>query len=65
MLKLEEVSLLKFQKLCYQIEIQLTLVAACDGNTAMTAMLCHAVGLKGPDISKYCSNSANSSLVQF
>lgn len=48
MLKLEGVSLLKFQKfqkLCYQIEIQLTLVEACDGNTAMTGMLCHAMGL--------------------
>jgi len=68
MLKLEEVPLLmfqKFQKLCYQIEIQLTLVMACDENTAMTGILCHAVGLKGLNTSKHCSNSTNSSLNQF
>lgn len=69
MLKLEEVSLLKF--LCwsfrnrYKIEIQLSLVVACDENTDTTGMLYHAMGLKGPDTSKYCSNSANSNLVQF
>lgn len=42
MLKLEEVFLLKFQKLCYHIEIQLTLVVICDGNAAMSGVLCHA-----------------------
>lgn len=42
MLKLEEVFLLKFQKLCYHIGIQLTLVVVCDGNTAMSGVLCHA-----------------------
>lgn len=45
MLKLEEVFLLKFQKfqkLCYRIEIQCTLVMVCDGNTAMSGVLCHA-----------------------
>lgn len=49
----------------YQIEIQLTLIVAGDGNTAMTGVLCHAVGLKEPDTIKCCSNSAKSSLPQF
>lgn len=42
MLKLEEVFLLKFQKLCYHIEIHLTLVVIRDGNAAMSGVLCHA-----------------------
>lgn len=42
MLKLEEVFLLKFQKFCCHIEIQFTLVVVCDGNTAMSGVLCHA-----------------------
>lgn len=46
MLKLEETFLLKFQKLCYHIEIQLTLVVICDGNTAMSGVLCHAKNSK-------------------
>lgn len=48
MLKLEEVLLKfqKFQKLCYHIGIQLTLVVVCDGNTAMSGVLCHAKDTK-------------------
>lgn len=41
MLKLE-VFLLKSQKLSYHVEIQLTLVVVCNGNTAMSGVLCHA-----------------------